>query len=217
MGSRASHLPEPLMFTGLITDIGVVRALEPATASTDLKLEIGTGWDTAGIAEGASIACAGCCLTVVTKAPGRLTFQASSETLARTTLGGWTLGRRINLEASLRLGDELGGHLVYGHIDATGRLASRRPESGSLRLVFAIPRALGRFVAVKGSIAIDGVSLTVNSADDDTAADETLVGVNIIPHTQRLTTLGEIGPGRIVNVEVDMLARYVARLQDLNR
>lgn len=215
MGSRARSLRELLMFTGLITDIGVVRLFESATAASDTRIDIATGWDTTAIAEGASIACDGCCLTVIGKGPGRLAFQASAETLHRTTLGSWRPERRVNLETSLRLGDELGGHLVYGHVDATGRLASRRPESGSLRLVFAIPRALGRYVAVKGSIAIDGVSLTVNSVADD--GDDTLVGVNIIPHTQRLTTLGEIEPDRLVNVEVDMLARYVARLQDANR
>ena len=205
------------MFTGLITDIGVVRALIPLSASSDQRIEIATAWDTGGIAEGASIACDGCCLTVVAKGDGLLSFQASSETLDKTTLGDWRVGRRVNLERSLRLGDELGGHLVYGHVDATGRLAARRPESGSQRLGFAIPRSLGRFVAVKGSIAIDGVSLTVNGVEAIPGADETLVQVNIIPHTQKLTTLGDMETGRRVNVEVDMLARYVVRLQETDR
>ncbi len=205
------------MFTGLVTDMGTVRALAAAGAASDLGIEIATAWDTAAIAEGASVACDGCCLTVVARGPGWLGFQASGETLALTTLGSWSVGRRVNLERSLRLGDELGGHLVYGHVDATGRLASRAPEQGSLRLAFAVPRALGRFVAVKGSIAIDGVSLTVNAVADDARAEETLIGVNIIPHTQRHTTLGEMQPGRGVNVEADMLARYVARLRDMDR
>jgi riboflavin synthase len=204
------------MFTGLVTDIGTVDVLAPGGATADLGIDIATAWDTGTIPEGASVACDGCCLTVVARGPGRLSFQASRETLALTTLGSWDVGRRVNLERSLRLGDELGGHLVYGHVDATGQLVSRTPESGSLRLTFAIPRALGRFVAVKGSIAVDGVSLTVNGVADD-ADGTTRIGVNIIPHTQRWTTLGDMAPGRRVNVEVDMLARYVARLQETLR
>jgi riboflavin synthase len=207
------------MFTGLITDIGTVSALVPAGAAQDLRIEIATGWDVGGIADGASVACDGCCLTVVAREAGRLAFQASAETLARTTLGGWSLGRAVNLERSLRLGDELGGHLVYGHVDAVGTLVSRVPEGGSLRMVFALPRGLGRFVAEKGSIAVDGVSLTVNAVADTGGADgpRTEIGVNIIPHTQRLTTLGGMAPGRRVNMEVDMLARYVARLRETER
>jgi riboflavin synthase len=205
------------MFTGLITDIGIVRALTPISASSDQRIEIVTAWDVGGIAEGASIACDGCCLTVVARGGGVLAFQASAETLDKTTLGTWQVGRRVNLERSLRLGDELGGHLVYGHVDATGVLEDRRAESGSQRLDFSIPRALGRFVATKGSIAIDGVSLTVNGVVAAPAADRTLVQVNIIPHTQKLTTLGDMETGRRVNVEVDMLARYVARLQETDR
>ena len=217
MGTLLRRYRERVMFTGLITDIGVVRALIPLSASADQRIEIATAWDVGPIAEGASIACDGCCLTVVAKSEGVLAFQASAETLDKTTLGDWRVGRRVNLERSLRLGDELGGHLVYGHVDATGILANRRPDSGSQRLGFAIPRGLGRFVATKGSIAIDGVSLTVNGVDPGPAADQTLVQVNIIPHTQKLTTLGEMDTGRRVNVEVDMLARYVARLQETER
>lgn len=202
------------MFTGLVTDIGAVRAIEPRGGSADMRLEVSTSWPTGGIDIGASIACSGCCLTVVAKGEGWLAFQASGETLARTTLGGWRAGTRINLERSLRLGDELGGHLVYGHVDGTGRLASAEPDGGSLRLSFAIDRSLGRFVAAKGSIAIDGVSLTVNSVRDEPARGESLVGVNIIPHTRDATTLGAMSPGQAVNVEVDMLARYVARLNE---
>jgi riboflavin synthase len=179
-----------------------------------MRLEIATSWPTDGIAIGASIACSGCCLTVVAKGEGWMAFQASGETLARTTLGGWVAGTRVNLERSLRLGDELGGHLVYGHVDATGRLVSATPDGGSLRLDFALARALGRFVAAKGSIAVDGVSLTVNSVRDDAAGGETVFGVNVIPHTRDATTLGSLVPGQGVNMEVDMLARYVARLSE---
>jgi riboflavin synthase len=202
------------MFTGLVTDIGTVRAIEPRAGSSDMRLEIATSWPTDGIAIGASIACSGCCLTVVAKGEGWMAFQASGETLARTTLGGWVAGTRVNLERSLRLGDELGGHLVYGHVDATGRLVSATPDGGSLRLDFALARALGRFVAAKGSIAVDGVSLTVNSVRDDAAGGETVFGVNVIPHTRDATTLGSLVPGQGVNMEVDMLARYVARLSE---
>lgn len=205
------------MFTGLITDIGTVHALAPAGAREDMRIEIATGWDTSAVADGASVACDGCCLTVVARQAGRMAFQASGETLARTTLGGWRVGRAVNLERSLRLGDELGGHLVYGHVDAVGTLVARAPEGGSLRMTFGLPRALGRYVAVKGSIAIDGVSLTVNTVEDQPDGERTHVGVNIIPHTQRLTTLGAMETGRRVNVEVDMLARYVARLRETDR
>ncbi|MFM8678620.1 MAG: riboflavin synthase [Alphaproteobacteria bacterium] len=200
------------MFTGLVTDIGTVRAIEPRAGSSDMGLEIATSWPTADIAIGASIACSGCCLTVVSRGEGWMGFQTSGETLSRTTLGGWAAGTRVNLERSLRLGDELGGHLVYGHVDATGSLVSATPDGGSLRLVFALGGGLGRFVAAKGSIAVDGVSLTVNSVEDDAARRQARFGVNVIPHTRDATTLGTLVPGQSVNVEVDMLARYVARL-----
>lgn len=217
MGSRPDTKRQRIlrrMFTGLVTDIGTVRAVEPRAGSSDMRLEIATSWPTAGIAIGASIACSGCCLTVVAKGEGWMAFQASGETLARTTLGGWMAGTRVNLERSLRLGDELGGHLVYGHVDATGRLVSATPDGGSLRMDFALPARLGRFVAAKGSVAVDGVSLTVNAVEDDAARGETRFGVNIIPHTAAATTLGAMAAGQPVNVEVDMLARYVARLQE---
>jgi len=217
MGTR----PEPerqrnlrRMFTGLVTDIGTVRAIEPRAGSSDMRLEIATSWPTGGIAIGASISCSGCCLTVVAKGEGWMAFQASGETLARTTLGGWAAGTRVNLERSLRLGDELGGHLVYGHVDATGSMVSATPDGGSLRLAFALGHGLGRYVAAKGSIAVDGVSLTVNSVEDAPARAMTVFGVNVIPHTRDATTLGTLAPGQRVNVEVDMLARYVARLSE---
>jgi riboflavin synthase len=202
------------MFTGLITDIGTVMRVVPRGTGTDMRLEIATSWSTADIALGASIACSGCCLTVVEKTGDTLSFDASGETLAKTTLGSWRQGTRVNLERSLRLGDELGGHLVAGHVDGTGRLVSRAPEAGSLRLVFALPAALGRHVAVKGSIAVDGVSLTVNEVMDRRMDGESVFAVNIIPHTQKLTTLGGLAAGDAVNVEVDILARYVARLNE---
>ena len=199
------------MFTGIITDIGRVRSIKPRG---DTRFEIETAYDTSTIEIGASIACSGACLTVVDKGDGWFAVDVSAETLAKTNLGTWREGTPINLERSLRLGDELGGHLVYGHVDATGRLVSATPDGGSLRLDFALARALGRFVAAKGSIAVDGVSLTVNSVRDDAAGGETVFGVNIIPHTRDATTLGALVPGQAVNMEVDMLARYVARLSE---
>jgi riboflavin synthase len=158
------------------------------------------------IAIGASIACSGCCLTVVEKGADRFTVEASGETLDKTHLGDWKAGARINLELSLKLGDELGGHLVYGHVDGIGRVVSTTPEGGSVRFVFEAPPALARFVAAKGSVAVDGVSLTVNELDGNR------FGVNINSHTHAVTTLGQATAGQRVNLEVDMLARYVARL-----
>lgn len=202
------------MFTGLITDIGTVERVTPRDGSHDTRIVLATAWSTADIALGASIACSGCCLTVVEKGPNRLAFEASGETLSKTTLGGWRAGTRVNLESSLKLGDELGGHLVAGHVDGTGRLLARDPENGSVRLLFGLPAPLGRYVAVKGSIAVDGVSLTINTVEDRKADGLTAFAVNVIPHTQKLTTLGALAPGDAVNMEVDMLARYVARLNE---
>jgi len=160
----------------------------------------------APIAIGASIACSGCCLTVVEKGAGRFAVEVSAESLDKTLLGDWTVGSRLNLELSLKLGDELGGHLVYGHVDGVGRIVSMTPEGGSVRFVFEAPPELARFVAAKGSVAIDGISLTVNEVDGN------CFGVNVISHTQAVTTLGQTRVGQRVNLEVDMLARYVARL-----
>lgn len=193
------------MFTGLIADVGSVQSIERAG---DWRLVIATAWDTAPIAIGASIACNGVCLTAIDKGAGSFTVQVSGETLSRTTLERWQDGTAVNLERSLRLGDELGGHLVYGHVDAVGTLLERTADAESQRLVFGIAPHLARFVAEKGSIAVDGVSLTVNSVGADR------FGVNIIPHTQTATTLGALPVGAAVNLEVDMLARYVARLQE---
>lgn len=191
------------MFTGIITDVGRVRAIRP---DGDTRIEIETAYDTAGVAIGASIACSGCCLTVVERGRGWFAVTASAETLSVTTLGAWQPGSPVNLERALRVGDELGGHIVSGHVDGVAEVVSRRPEGDSVRIRFRLPEALARFVASKGSVAVDGISLTVNETDPSG------FGVNIIPHTLAHTTLGTTAVGDSVNIEVDMLARYVARL-----
>ncbi len=195
------------MFTGIVTDLGRVIAAE---RTGDARFRIACRFDLETLALGASVACSGVCLTVVDKGidGGQAWFavDVSQETLARTTLGDWLEGTEVNLERSLRLGDELGGHIVSGHVDGVGEVVSRRPDGESQRFVIAAPRELMRFVAPKGSIAVDGTSLTVNEVEDDR------FGVNIIPHTLQVTTWGGAQPGRRVNVEIDMLARYVARL-----
>jgi riboflavin synthase len=197
------------MFTGIVTGLGEVREIAPLGQGHDMRLVIAAPWpDTEAIAVGASIACSGCCLTAVELGPWRFAVEVSAETLAHTTLGRWGVGSRLNLERSLRLGDELGGHIVSGHVDGVGELVSSAPENGSTRLVFRIPPALARFVASKGSVAVDGVSLTVSEVGPDR------FGVNIIPHTREVTTLGLLRPGDPVNIEIDMLARYVARLAE---
>jgi riboflavin synthase len=191
------------MFTGIITDIGRIRAVEP---EGDPRYVIETGYDTATIALGASIACSGVCLTVIDKGPGWFTMQVSAETLSLTTARHWAVGTRLNLERAMKLGDELGGHIVSGHVDGIGRVVHRGRENESERFLIQVPESLAPFIARKGSVAIDGVSLTVNEVD------ETHFGVNIIPHTQAATTFGGIAEGDEVNLEIDMLARYVARL-----
>jgi riboflavin synthase len=199
------------MFTGIVSALGRVDAIDPIGAGRDMRLRIGT--PPAFLAEppvamGASIACSGCCLTAVAFGADWFAVDASAETLAHTRLGTWTVGSRINLERSLRMGDELGGHLVSGHVDGVATVVSVVPENASHRWGFRVPRELARFIAVKGSIAVDGVSLTVNEAGDDT------FGVNIIPHTTTVTTFGDTKVGDVVNIEIDMLARYVARLRE---
>lgn len=202
------------MFTGIVSAVGEVRRVVPGG---DTRLEIACAYDPATIAIGASIACSGCCLTVVEKGgaagAGWFAVQVSAETLSRTTLGGWHAGTRVNLERALKLGDELGGHIVSGHVDGLAELVSRTAEGDSARLVFALPRALGRLLAPKGSVAVDGVSLTVNEVED-LKDGSTRFGINVIPHTQAATTLGAIRPGDRANLEIDMLARYVARLAE---
>ncbi len=193
------------MFTGIVTDVGRVASLARATGTTDTRIAITTRFPLEDVVLGASIACSGCCLTVVETGTDRFDVQVSAETLARTTLGAWTVGSPVNLERSLRLGDELGGHLVSGHVDGVATVVSRRPEAGSTRWTFELPAGFERLVATKGSIALDGVSLTVNEVEG------TRFGVNIIPHTFENTTFAELQPGDRVNFEIDMLARYVAR------
>jgi riboflavin synthase len=189
--------------------LGTVRAVAPLGGGRDMRLVIAAPWpDTAQIPLGASIACSGCCLTAVEVGPDWFAADASAETLARTTMGGWRVGTPINLERSLRVGDELGGHLVSGHVDGVGEALSATPENASVRWTFRVPGALSRFIAVKGSVAVDGVSLTVNAVEGDTFA------VNVIPHTAAVTRFGTLRPGDTVNIEIDMLARYVARLAE---
>lgn len=193
------------MFTGIITDLGKVREVSRAAAGADTRLVFETGYQTTTIDIGASIACSGACLTVVDKGAGWFAADVSAETLDRTTLGDWRAGTRVNLERPLRLGDELGGHMVTGHVDATARIVSRESDSGSLRLVVEMPPELAHFIAAKGSVSLDGVSLTVNEIQG------AQFGVNIIPHTQLRTAFGERAAGDRLNLEVDVLARYVSR------
>jgi riboflavin synthase len=195
------------MFTGIITDLGRVRSLAPGAMT---RLEVATAYDTSGIALGASICCNGICLSVVDKGPGWFAVEASAETMAVTTLGSWKAGTPVNLERALKAGDELGGHIVSGHVDGVGRVAERRQDGGSIRYVMEAPAALAKFIAPKGSIAVDGVSLTVNEVEG------ARFGVNIIPITQRETSLGDIHIDAAVNLEIDPVARYVARLLQVN-
>jgi riboflavin synthase len=195
------------MFTGIVTAIGTVRALVPLGEGRDMRLVIATPWPDAGsIPLGASIACAGCCLTAVEVGPDSFAVDASAETLAHTTLGSWRPGTRLNLERALRLGDELGGHIVSGHVDGLAEIISITPEHGSHRWRLRAPAPLARFIAPKGSVTLDGVSLTVNEVEGD------CFGVNLIPHTTSVTTFFDRRPGEAVNLEIDTLARYVARL-----
>jgi len=195
------------MFTGIITDLGRVRRVE---RRGDTRFTFETAYDTAGIAIGASIACSGACLTVVEKGKDAegdwFAADVSAETLSKTTLGSWAAGTPVNFERALRLGDELGGHMVSGHVDGVAEVVERRAEGQSQRFVFAAPADLAGFIAPKGSVALDGVSLTVNEVDD------VRFGVNIIPHTAEMTTFGSLGPGDRVNLEIDLLARYLQRL-----
>jgi len=194
------------MFTGIVTDVGEIVSIVPGGQKGDRRFVIRTRHDLAPVPMGASIACSGCCLTVVEKSADTFTVEVSGETLDKTRLGDWQAGTRINIELSLKLGDELGGHLVYGHVDGVGKIVSMTPEGGSVRFVFEAPGEIARFIASKGSIAVDGISLTVNEVAGNR------FGVNIISHTQAVTSLGQAKPGQRVNLEVDMLARYVQRL-----
>lgn len=203
------------MFTGIVTAVGTIERCEQRG---DLHVRIACPFDPEKMAVGASIACSGVCLTVVERGgqEGQAWFavDVSAETLSRTAKDRWTEGARINLEPSLRLGDELGGHIVSGHVDAVGAVAQTRPEGDSIRVTIVAPKALAPFVAPKGSIAVDGVSLTVNAVED--RPDGSVVfGLNVIPHTAAVTTLGELKEGDEVNLEIDTVARYLQRLESL--
>jgi len=194
------------MFTGIVTDIGRVRDVR--RTERDWRYEIETVWDTSTIDLGASVSHSGCCLTVTEKGDGWFAVEVSAETLFKTKLGEWAEGSRINLERAATLGSELGGHIVSGHVDGLGMVVSITPENGSHRIRFEAPAPLHRFIAAKGSITVDGVSLTVNEVEGQE------FGVNIIPHTWEATTLGTLKVGDKVNLEIDMLARYLARWQE---
>ena len=194
------------MFTGIITDIGKVRAVRDT--DRDRRFEIETRFDLNTVEIGASIAHAGCCLTVVEKGADWFAVEVSGETLDKTTLGQWAVGHPVNLERSAKVGDELGGHIVSGHVDGVGEVISVRSDGGSHRVQVRVPRPLHRYIAQKGSITVEGVSLTVNEVEDD------VFGVNLIPHTWDVTTLGSLKPGARVNLEIDMLARYLARWRE---
>jgi riboflavin synthase len=205
------------MFTGIITDIGTIVAVEH---HGDMRLRIATGYDMANVDLGASIACSGTCLTVVDKsAPGEAGWFAvdvSGETVSRTAAGLWHEGARLNLERAMRLGDELGGHIVTGHVDGVGNIAAVTPEGDSLRVTVAASADLAPYLAAKGSITVDGISLTVNTVED---LDDGGVrfGLNIIPHTATVTTFDALAAGRAVNLEIDVLARYLGRMEQLRR
>ena len=201
------------MFTGIITDIGTVRSVEQRS---DLRLTIGCGYDLATVDLGASIACSGTCLTVVDKGLDWFAVDVSAETVSRTAAGLWRAGARLNLERALRLGDELGGHLVTGHVDGIGTVLAASPEGGSLKISISAPAELGPYIAVKGSITLDGVSLTINDLSDDDDG-TTHFWVNIIPHTAGHSTLGAVEPSQQLNLEIDVLARYHMRMTDARK
>ncbi|GLK71639.1 riboflavin synthase [Ancylobacter dichloromethanicus] len=194
------------MFTGIVTDIGTLRAVD--TRNEVRRLTIATRYDTAGIDLGASIACSGVCLTVVALKADAFEVEAAPETLAVTTVAGWTEGHSVNLERALKIGDELGGHIVQGHVDGVAEVVAREDLGATTRFTFEVPAALAPFIAIKGSVTLDGTSLTVNEVD----------GIRfsclLIPHTLAHTTWNEVGAGSRVNIEVDMMARYAARLAE---
>ncbi|WP_282609135.1 riboflavin synthase [Pelagibius sp. Alg239-R121] len=196
------------MFTGIVSDLGKLRSLEGREI---LRLEVETSYDLDTVDIGASVCCSGACLTVVEKGDGWFAFEASHETLAKTTMGAWQAGMVINLERALKVGDELGGHLVSGHVDGVGKVTRKEQDGESWRFNFEVPEDLSAFIAPKGSVVIDGVSLTVNEVEGN------VFGVNIIPHTAAVTTFGSLKEGDRVNLEIDMLARYVQRLLERDR
>lgn len=199
------------MFTGIVTDLGEIRELDQRG---DLRARIGTSYETAGIDIGASIACNGCCLTVIALGDDWFDVEISAESVSKTNIGadsgnsGWVVGRRVNLERALKVGDELGGHIVSGHVDGVARIIEIRDEGDSTRITFQAPAEFARFIAPKGSVALNGTSLTVNEVEGDT------FGINLIPHTKQVTTWGQVAEGDLINLEIDTLARYVARLNE---
>lgn len=195
------------MFTGIITDIGTVETLDKTGG--DVRLGIKTAFDLNTVDLGASIACSGCCLTVVDKKEDVFFVDVSAESVSKTTIGSWIVGTHLNLERALKVGDELGGHIVSGHVDGLAKLMSIKQEGDSWRLTFDVPQDLAKFIAPKGSVTLDGISLTVNEVEGNT------FGVNIIPHTWENTTLGHKSEGDHVHLEIDMLARYMARMLDM--
>jgi riboflavin synthase len=197
------------MFTGIVTDIGTVRSVEQRG---DLRLVIACGYEMGGVDLGASIACSGCCLTVVDKGPDWFAVDASAETVSKTAHGMWSEGRKLNLERALKIGDELGGHIVTGHVDGVGEIIGICPEGDSHRVGISVGAELAPYIAAKGSITVDGVSLTVNEVKDQ--ADGTAhFALNIIPHTWAVTSFADLATGQQVNLEIDVLARYLARMQ----
>ena len=193
------------MFTGIVTDIGIIAALDQ---QGDLRARVTTGYDTAGIDMGASIASDGVCLTVIDLGPDWYDVQISAETVNMTNLGKWAVGKRVNLERALKVGDELGGHIVSGHVDGVAEVVSIKDEGDSTRVQLRAPDDLARFIASKGSVALNGTSLTVNEVEGN------VFGINFIPHTKDFTTWGDVALGDMVNLEIDTLARYVARLAE---
>jgi riboflavin synthase len=198
------------MFTGIVTDIGRIEA---STRQGDMRLTIACNYDMAGVDLGASISCSGVCLTVVDKGEGWFAVDASAETLSRTAAGMWDSGRRLNLERALRVGDELGGHIVTGHVDGVGTVESVAEIGGSMRVAIIAGDSVAPYIAAKGSITLDGVSLTVNEVE--TISDGVRFAVNIIPHTAAQTTFSELEAGRQVNIEIDILARYLGRMLEM--
>lgn len=198
------------MFTGIITDIGEVSEI---TQMGDTRIVIRTSYDTSTIDFGASIACSGVCLTVVDKGPDYFSVDVSAETLSCTSLGDWVLGSQINLERALKVGEELGGHIVTGHVDAVGQVLNIESDGDSKKFTFSLPTKLKAYIASKGSVTINGASLTVNNVEDK--IDHTEFSINIIPHTQEKTTFGAAKIGDKVNIEIDILARYVARMREV--
>lgn len=197
------------MFTGIITDVGEITRVE---TRGDTRVVVTTDYETSDIDLGASVACSGVCLTVVDKGPAWLAFDVSGETIGRTAQGQWTQGRRLNLERAMKLGDELGGHIVTGHVDGVAEVLGICPEGDSKRIGFRVSSELAPFLAPKGSVTVDGVSLTVNDVRD--AEDgSTHFAVNVIPHTQAVTTLSDLTQGSAVNIEIDVLARYLQRME----